>query len=130
MIKNITKNTIIAKNELIARSVWDRGTGLLFRKFEDGRMDAMIFDRCSSLHTFFMKYKFDVFFLDKSKKVITLYESASPWRIFNAKIKLFQHCTAIECPEYTINKTNTQVGDIIQWENSETEKYNENKISE
>ena len=75
MIKNITKNTIIAENELIARSLWERGTGLICRKFEAGKMDAMIFDKCSSLHTFFMKYKFDVFFLDKSKKVITLYES-------------------------------------------------------
>ncbi len=85
-------------------------------------MDAMIFDKCSSLHTFFMKYKFDVFFLDKSKKVITLYESASPWHIYNAETKIFRHCTAIECPEFTIKKTNTAIGDIIEWDNSETEK--------
>ena len=122
MIKNITKNTIIAENELIARSLWERGTGLICRKFEAGRMDAMIFDKCSSLHTFFMKYKFDVFFLDKSKKVITLYESASPWHIYNAETKIFRHCTAIECPEFTIKKTNTAIGDIIEWDNSETEK--------
>ena len=35
-------------------------------------------------------YKFDIIFVDKSKKVITLYKSAAPWRIFSAKCKLFQ----------------------------------------
>ena len=62
MIKNVTKNTIIAENELIARTFFDRGTGLLFRKFIAGKMDGMIFERCSSLHTFFMRYDFDIFF--------------------------------------------------------------------
>lgn len=122
MIKNLTKNTIIAENELIARSLFDRGTGLLCKKFIPGKMDAMIFERCSSLHTFFMKYKFDAFFVDKSKKVIKLYKDARPWRIFNAKVGVFADCTAVECPSGTIEKSNTAIGDIIEWNNKLTEK--------
>ena len=117
MIKNLTKNTIIAQNEFVARSLFDRGTGLLCKKFVDGKMDAMIFERCRSLHTFFMKYKFDAFFVDKSKKVITLYKDAPPWRIFNADAGLLTNYTAIECPSGTIERTNTTVGDIIEWKN-------------
>lgn len=117
MIKNLTKDTIIAENELVARSLFDRGTGLLCKKFINGKMDAMIFERCNSLHTFFMKYKFDAFFVDKSKKVIKLYKDARPWRIFNAKNGFFTECTAIECPSGTIEKTNTALGDIIEWNN-------------
>lgn len=122
MIKNLTKNTIIAEKELIACSLFDRGTGLLCKKFSHEKMDAMIFERCSSLHTFFMKYKFDAFFVDKSKKVIKLYKDASPWRIFSAGFGIFSECTAIECPSGTIDRSNTALGDIIEWNNESTEK--------
>lgn len=115
MIKNTTKNTIIAKNPLIARSLWQRTSGLIVRKFIPDKMDGMIFERCSSLHTFFMFYKFDIIFVDKSKKVIKLYKSAAPWRIFSAGVSLFQSCTAIECPEQTIAASSTQIGDILDW---------------
>ena len=90
MIKNITKNTIIAQNELIAVSFIERGFGLIVKKFIPQKMDAIIFYNCSALHSFFMNYKFDIFFVDKSKKVITLYKDAAPWHIFTAKCKLFQ----------------------------------------
>ena len=115
MIKNITKNTIISSFPLFAETFFQRSTGLIVRKFEPQKMDAMIFFKCSSLHSFFMSYKFDIIFVDKSKKVITLYKSAAPWRIFNSKCGLFQNCTAIECPEKTIEQSNTQIGDIIEW---------------
>ena len=118
MIKNVTKNTVIAENELVARTFWDRGTGLIFRKFINGKMDCMIFERCSSLHTFFMRYKFDIFFVDKSKKVIKLYEDARPWRIFNADAGFFKYCSAIECPSGTIQKTETEQRDILEWDNN------------
>ena len=118
MIKNITKNTIIAENELVARTFNERLTGLVFRKFVDGKMDGMIFENCSSLHTFFMRYKFDIFFVDNSKKVIKLYKDALPWRIFNADAGLFSRCSAIECPSGTIEKTNTAQGDILEWNNN------------
>ena len=115
MIKNTTKNTIISSFPLFAETFWQRATGLTIRKFEPHKMDAMVFFKCSSLHSFFMFYKFDIIFVDKSKKVITLYKSAAPWRIFSAKCKLFQNCTAIECPEHTIEKSCTQPGDVIEW---------------
>ena len=121
MIKNITKNTIIAQNELIAVSFIERGFGLIVKKFIPQKMDAIIFYNCSALHSFFINYKFDIFFVDKSKKVITLYKDAAPWRIFTAKCKLFQKCTAVECPTGTIEKTMTQLGDILDWNSEKTE---------
>lgn len=117
MIKNTTKNTIISSFPLFAETFWQRATGLTIRKFEPHKMDAMVFFKCSSLHTFFMFYKFDIIFVDKSKKVITLYKDAPPWRIFNADTGLLTNCTAIECPSGTIERTNTAVGDIIEWKN-------------
>ena len=118
MIKNITKNTIIAQNELIAVSFIERGFGLIVKKFIPQKMDAIIFYNCSALHSFFMNYKFDIFFVDNSKKVIKLYKGALPWRIFNADAGLFARCNAIECPAGTIEKTNTAQGDILEWNNN------------
>lgn len=114
MIKNITRDTIISDFPLLAASFAQRSTGLITRRFEPQKMDAMVFFRCSSLHSFFMSYKFDIIFVDKSKKVITLYKSALPWRIFKCRCRLFENCTAIECPENTIDRTHTQIGDVIE----------------
>ncbi len=79
-------------------------------------MDCLIFERCSSLHSFFLKRNFDIIFVDKSKKVIKLYKEAKPWRIFNADCRWFEYCCAIECPPGTVEKSNTHPGDQLYWD--------------
>ena len=100
---------------MFARSFWLRGTGLIFKKFIPGKMDALVFERCSSLHTFFLKYKFDIIFVDKSKKVIKLYKDASPWQTFFSGSRLFEYCCAVECPSGTIENSNTNIGDMLNF---------------
>ena len=43
--------------------------------------EAILFPKCSSVHTFFMRIPIDVLFLDKIGRVVGLAESVRPWRL-------------------------------------------------
>jgi hypothetical protein len=59
---------------------------------------------------FFMRYPLDVIFTDKEGRVVFVYRGIKPWRmgrlVRGAK-------RAIELPEGTVDRTSTQVGDIL-----------------
>ena len=46
---------------------------------------GLLFDKCSSIHTFFMFQKIDVILLDKDNNIIKTYESLKPNRIILPK---------------------------------------------
>jgi uncharacterized protein len=48
------------------------------RTIGDG--DAMLFENCSCIHTFFMRVPIDVVFLDERNVVVRVVKSARPWR--------------------------------------------------
>lgn len=79
-IYNSTKNNLIAGDVKIAKNFFTRSIGLLSRKnlSED---EALIIRPCSSIHTFFMKFKIDVIFVDKNNKIIALYENVEKNKI-------------------------------------------------
>lgn len=63
-----------------AVSPWQRMVGLIGRS----RLEAegMLFDRCNSIHTFFMRMPIDVVFLDEERRVVRAVEDVRPWRPF------------------------------------------------
>jgi len=42
------------------------------------------FPKCTSIHTFFMRFSLDVYCMDKHKKLISVKHDLKPWRIFIA----------------------------------------------
>ena len=52
MIWNRDKNTVLADREFYAMDFLNRFRGLVGRKFDT--FDAMVFPRCSAIHTFFI----------------------------------------------------------------------------
>lgn len=40
------------------------------------------FPRCGSVHSFFTFLKPDILFLDKNSKILKIFPSAGPWRVF------------------------------------------------
>ncbi|HTA40372.1 MAG TPA: DUF192 domain-containing protein [Candidatus Acidoferrales bacterium] len=56
-----------------------RTVGLLGRaSLEPG--EGMWFDGCSSIHTFAMRTRIDVVFVDAGGRVVTIFERVPPWR--------------------------------------------------
>lgn len=61
-----------------AKSFKDKLFGLMFKKNINF---ILCFDRCNSIHTFFMRENINVFFADKNNKILKTYKNVPPNRI-------------------------------------------------
>jgi uncharacterized membrane protein (UPF0127 family) len=112
LVVNRTKGTTIATNASKAANFLARGRGLMMAPpLPEG--GGLVLDPCGSIHMFFMRYPLDILFLDKERKVVFMYKGIKPWRlgrvVRNAKM-------ALELPEGTIEQSNTEVGDHVNFE--------------
>lgn len=106
---NTTRNEIIAHNLECAETLLRRMIGLLGRaSFEKG--SGLLIRPCKGIHTFGMKFGIDVLFLDKTNKVVAIFEKFPPSRL----TRIFgKAVTVIELPAGTVEITSTQIGDKI-----------------
>ncbi|HRR29534.1 MAG TPA: DUF192 domain-containing protein, partial [Victivallales bacterium] len=121
MIRNLTKKTIIAKKPIIATKFFQRGLGMIGKKFAD--FDAMIFYNCASIHTMFMTMKIDVIFVDRENRVCEIRKELDPWRPF---VSSREAVTVIELPSRAIENSFTEKGDFIDL-NAELKEEKEEK---
>jgi uncharacterized membrane protein (UPF0127 family) len=106
---NKTRNTTLAERAEIARTFSSRAKGLLGRNgLSEG--EGLVITRCSSIHTFFMRFEIDVAFLDSNNKVVALASDLGPGRLAGSPLRAR---LAVELPAGILSKTNTQKGDEI-----------------
>jgi len=110
MIRNVTRNSVIASSIEIAKDSKQRMKGLLGR-IEFPKGNALIITPCQSIHMFFMKFPIDALFCDKQNKVVGLCVNIKP---FNLSPIFFKASYVIELPVGTIASSKTQVGDQIK----------------
>lgn len=103
---NKTRNTTIATNLIIPKTLLDQTLGLLKYKTPS----AMLLQTRFGIHTFGMQYPIDVLILDKKHTVAAMKENLRPNRIFLWSII---YDTVIELPIGTIKRTQTEIGDTI-----------------
>lgn len=108
MIHNLTKKCVISRNPISAGTFVERGRGMIGRKFSG--FDAMIFNNCNSIHTMFMSINIDVIFVDCENRICDFRKSLPPWKPF---VRSGRAITVIELPEGAIERTGTELGDII-----------------
>ena len=108
-VVNKSKVVVLAKTCEMADSFYGRFCGLMFRKSlpEGG---ALALKPCNSIHMLFMRFAIDVLFIDKDNIVVGCCKSIRPWRLSSIFRKSVM---AVELPAGLIDKTNTDVGDII-----------------
>lgn len=68
--------------EKVELAVWlpQRVKGLLGRK-SCGPREAIWLAPCFSIHTYFMRFNIDVFFLDRDMRIVGVVRNVRPWRI-------------------------------------------------
>lgn len=110
MIRNLSNGRTIAQNELIARTFFQRLTGMLTRRFSNS-LDAIVFENCNAIHTFGMRFPLDVIFVDNSSHVAAVCANVAPWKIVSVREK---RCTTIELPAGTLSDSLCSIGDIIE----------------
>lgn len=90
---------LIINNENInlieCKSFKNRLLGNMFKK----EIKYLLFDKCHSIHTFFMLDEIDVIFLDKNNKIIKTVSNLKPWKICTCK----NGYKVIELPKNTLN---------------------------
>lgn len=73
-------NRVLLGNCRIARDFFSRFMGLMGRtSLSDD--EAIVFPKCDSIHTFFMRIPIDVVMLDRDGKVVGIDEAMKPWRM-------------------------------------------------
>ncbi len=111
MIRNKTKESVLAESYKLCKSVFSKARGLMFSK-----QKSLVFvfkkERVVSLHMLFVFYKIDVLFLDKNKKVVEIKEGLKPFGFYFPKNPC---CYVLELKKGTIKKSKTSVGDSIEF---------------
>lgn len=126
VIRNLSNGHVLAERAEMAQGLVRRMVGLLTRSaLHEG--EAMVFPRCRSIQTCFMRFPIDVVFLKTTGNlewksttpssglqtppssyyvVVKVVQALKPFRIAWA----MEADTVIELPVYTISRTLTQVG--------------------
>jgi len=109
-IHNVTKNTIIAEEAVVADSFFFRMRGLLSRQSLT-ESEALIITQCQSIHMFFMKFSIDAIFVDKKDRVVGIVEKIKPFRLSPV---FWKANYVIELPVGSIAKSKTSLGDFVK----------------
>lgn len=92
-------------NIVECKSFFSRFKGFMFRKKID---TALLFNRCNSIHTFFMKSNIDVIMCDKNNKILYYFNNLSPNNIVFPKKNVYK---TIELP---VNFFNFEINTMIR----------------
>ena len=99
----------ITRRALLADTFISRLIGLTFRKSLPAD-EALIFYKASGIHTFFMRFAFDLVFLDKQNKIMRICEGIKP----NRQVYCRGAAISIEFAPGTVAKKSLKIGDILE----------------
>lgn len=71
---------VIVQRCVVARDFISRFLGLMGRK-AIATDEAVLFPKCNSIHTFFMRFPIDVVFLSAEGQVVEVIEAMKSWRL-------------------------------------------------
>ena len=115
LVRNEDRDTVLGEAIEVASTAVHRVKGLLGREcLEDGQ--GLLFFRCASLHTFFMRFPVDILYVDKSGKVLKIAPEVKPFKLVAAP---FRSYFALELPMGSVRRSKTRVGDHLRFVESE-----------
>ena len=112
-ITNLESGAVLADRAGLARTLLRRAVGLLSRaSLPEG--EGLVFPRCNSIHTWFMRFPIDVIFV-RQGRILRVVPEVPPGRVLLA----WGADTTIELPAGTIARTSTTQGQALQITSSE-----------
>jgi uncharacterized membrane protein (UPF0127 family) len=111
LVRNQTRNTVLATAAEVADTSAKRRTGLLKHKRLDPGGGLWI-TPCESVHTFFMRFAIDLVYLSRDHRVRKVRAAVPPWRLSAC---LTAH-SILELPAGVAAATGTQPGDQLSIE--------------
>ncbi len=115
MIRNLTKDTVIAAHTEYFANPWARARGLMFRKAKAGTGYLFLFEKptYAAIHMLFVPDPIDVLWLDRDGRVIDIALHVKPWKLHLAPNGLATFM--IELAAGSVILSLTQVGDQIEF---------------
>lgn len=115
MIKNRTRKTILCRRTELAKSIWKKSLGLMFRKELKKDQGMLFFFSYSARHSFwtpFLRFPIDIIYIDSSRRVVDIKNSVKPWRtcLPSAGAKY-----VLELRAGTARKAKTSIGDLLEF---------------
>lgn len=111
VIKNQTRNTVLADQCKVANTFFTRLRGLLGSPpLETGQ--GLLLESEKSIHTLFMAFPIDIVYIDKDLQVIKLDHNMPPYRL-GSYIKKAAYI--LELPVGVIQQTQTAIGDRLSF---------------
>jgi len=111
VVRNLTRNTVLADAAEVADTSEKRRTGLLKHDRLDPGQGLWIVP-CESVHSFFMKFAIDLVYLDRNNKVRKIRHRMVPWRLSAC---LTAH-SILELPAGVVAASGTRAGDQLEME--------------
>ena len=109
MIHNVTRGLTLATHVALAGTSKARRRGLLDAESLDTGSGLWIIP-CEAIHTFGMKVRLDVVFLDKHLQVRKISSDLGPWRM---SVCLRAH-SVLELPAGAVARSGTKLGDRLE----------------
>jgi uncharacterized membrane protein (UPF0127 family) len=111
-VRNVERGTTLASRARLASSFVDRLFGLMGRKrVEDG--GGLLLVKSASIHSFFMRFRFDAVFLDKELRVVKIVPAMRQWWLaFGGRGAK----DVLELPAGVAEATGTRPGDLLSIE--------------
>ena len=107
---NRSRNTILVENGRVADTAWTRLRGLLGHKpLQPG--EGLVLRGEKAIHTIGMGFAIDVLFLDREGIVKHFIPAMAPFR---ASPFVSPAADVLELPAGTIDRTRTELGDLIE----------------
>jgi len=110
MLRNITRDQILAQRPCIALDWWTRARGMIGRDFTE--FDAMVLPSCRAIHTWFMGRALDLIFVDQGRKTLACRSRVRPWRF---AIGPGAADAVIELPAGRLDDKIVSCDDILSW---------------
>ena len=111
-VRNADKGTTLVTRGKLASSFVSRFFGLMVRRgVEDG--GGLLITKSASIHSFFMRFRFDAIFIDRDGRVVKIVHSMRQWWFaFGGKGAK----DVLELPAGVAERTHTQPGDLLAFE--------------
>jgi uncharacterized membrane protein (UPF0127 family) len=111
-VRNADRGTVLATRAKLASSFVSRFFGLMGRKRVD-EGGGLLLTRSSSIHSFFMRFRFDAVFISKEDRVVKIVPAMRQWWVaFGGKGAR----DVLELPAGVAAATGTQPGDLLVYE--------------
>jgi hypothetical protein len=111
-ISNPARQSILGDRIGIADNTLTRFVGLMGRRsLAPGH--GLLIRPSNGVHTLWMRFSIDVLLLDREHRVLSAYAKLRPFRLTAINWKA---SAALELPAGMINTTNTQIGDVLEFD--------------